>query len=132
MFNKGIKRITPYLYVLFRVLIGVLFMMHGLQKLFGVLGGKMMPLFGLIWFAGLVEFIGGIAIVVGFFTRLAALGSAIQMLVAYFMAHASKAWTPIANGGELAVLYFAAFLILFAFGARKFSLEKAMFKKEVF
>ena len=91
-----------------------------------------MELFSLFGLAGLIEFLGGIAIALGLFTRLAAFISAIEMLVAYFMVHASKGLIPLVNQGELALLYFAAFLVLKSYGAGKWSLEKALMKKEVF
>ena len=124
-----------YLYFVFRVFVGLLFLQHGLQKLFGMFGGiggqpvELLSLFGL---AGLIEFIGGIAITLGIFTRLAALIAGIEMLTAYFMAHVPNNLIPLVNQGELALLYFAAFLVLVVYGAGKWNLEKALMKKEVF
>ena len=128
---------TDYLYFIFRVFAGLLFLQHGLQKLFGAFGGvagngQPVELFSLFGAAGLIEFIGGIAIAVGLFTRLAAFISAIEMLVAYFMVHAPNGLIPLVNQGELALLYFAAFAAITAFGAGKWSLEKALMKKEAF
>ncbi|MEK6949583.1 MAG: DoxX family protein, partial [Nanoarchaeota archaeon] len=124
-------------YFVFRVFIGLLFLQHGLQKLFGAFGGvtgngQPVELFSLFGAAGLIEFVAGIAIAVGLFTRLAAFISAIEMLVAYFMVHIPNGLIPLVNQGELALLYFAAFLALKAYGAGKWSLEKALMKKEVF
>ncbi len=82
--------------------------------------------------AGVIEFFGGLALAVGLFTRLAALGGLATMISAYFMAHFPNGWIPIMNKGELALLYFAAFLIFIIYGAGKFSLEHALFKKEIF
>ena len=124
-----------YFYFVFRVLVGLLFLQHGLQKIFGMfggVGGNTVPLMSLFGAAGLIELIAGIAITLGLFTRLAAAISAIEMLVAYFMVHASGSLIPLVNQGELALLYFAAFLILTAYGAGKWSLEKVLMKKEVF
>jgi len=133
MFQKNIDRASPYLLSVFRILVGLFFLQHGLQKLFGMFGAqKSVELLSLMGIAGIVEFVAGIAIAVGFFTRPAALVSAVQMLVAYFMAHAPSGWAPIANKGELALLFFAAFLVLIAKGAGKWSLEKAVLKKEIF
>jgi len=83
--------------------------------------------------AGVIEMVGGILIAVGFFTRLFAGLGAIMMLVAYFTVHHAwdKLW-PIVNRGELALLYFACFLILFVWGGGQASLEKALLKKETF
>lgn len=131
--EKYVKK--DYFYFVFRVFIGLLFLQHGLQKLFGAFGGiggqpvELLSLFGL---AGLIEFLGGIAITLGLFTRLAAFISGIEMLVAYFMVHAGNGLIPLVNQGELALLYFAAFAAITAFGAGKWSIEKALMKKEVF
>ena len=122
-------------YVIFRVLVGFLFFQHGLQKLFGWFGGinggtvELMSLLGL---AGAIELVGGAAIMLGIFTRLGALLGGAVMLVAYIKIHAPQGLAPIVNGGELAALYFAAFLLLFIHGNMKWSLEKVLLKKETF
>jgi len=124
-----------YFYFVFRVFVGLLFLQHGLQKLFGMfggLGGNSAEIFSMMGLAGLIELLGGLAIALGLFARLGALFAAIEMPIAYFMAHAPNGIIPLVNKGELALLYFAAFLVIMAFGARKFSLEKALMKKEVF
>tara|TARA_Y100000310_G_scaffold217822_1_gene218916 strand:+ start:9682 stop:10080 length:399 start_codon:yes stop_codon:yes gene_type:complete len=121
-----------YFYSVFRVLVGLMFLQHGLQKIFGMFGGNSVELFSLMGLAGLIELLGGAAIALGLFTRFASFIAGLEMLIAYSMAHASNSLIPIVNKGELALLYFAAFLALTAFGAGKFSLEKALFKKEFF
>ena len=121
-----------YAYFIFRVLVGLLFLQHGLQKLFGMFGGKSAELFSIMGLAGIIEFLAGISIALGIFARFGAFFAALQMAVAYFMAHAPQGLIPILNMGELALLYFAAFLAIMAFGARRWSLEKAIFKKEFF
>lgn len=116
-----------------RLFIGLLFFQHGAQKLFGWFGGTAISSwFSLMGLAGVIEFFGGLALAAGLFTRLAALGGLATMISAYFMAHFPNGWIPIMNKGELALLYFAAFLILIVYGAGKFSLEHALFKKEIF
>jgi putative oxidoreductase len=84
----------------------------------------------LVWQA--LSFFGGIAIVLGLFTRLFALIATAEMAVAYFMFHASQGPFPILNQGELAVLYFTSFLLMAVYGAGRWSLEKAFFGKEIF
>ena len=126
---------TDYLYFVFRVFAGLLFAQHGFQKIlgmFGGVGGKAVPLASLFGAAGLIELIAGLAIAFGLFTRLAAVISAIEMIVAYFMVHASQNLMPLINQGELALLYFASFLVLMVYGAKKWSLESAILKKAVF
>ncbi len=126
-----------YFYFVFRVFTGLLFLQHGLQKLFGAFGGvagngQPVGLFSLFGLAGLIEFVAGITIAVGLFTRLVAFISAIEMLVAYFMVHSPQGLIPLVNQGELALLYFAAFAAITAFGSGKWGIEKALMKKEVF
>ncbi len=132
--NNMSNKFQEPLYFVFRVLIGLLFLQHGGQKLFGWfggLGGNPAELISLMGLAGVIEFFGGLAILLGIFTRLAALISAIEMLVALFMAHFPQGYVLIKNGGEPAVLFFASFLVLLAYGAGKWSLGKVVFKKEI-
>jgi len=124
-----------YFYFVFRVLVGLLFLQHGLQKLFGMfggLGGNSAELFSLMGLAGIIETLGGLGIAFGLFARLWAFFASIELLIAYFMAHVPNGLIPIVNKGELALLYVAVFLVIMAFGARRWSLEKAIFKKEIF
>lgn len=119
-----------------------MFAMHGAQKLFGFMGKEAasftggMNFFGLdvglnmIWLAGFIEFFGGILIILGLFTRWAALWSAILMVMAYLSAHSplgnpeSASWiNPLANRGELAALYFLVWVAVFAFGPGPYSLD---------
>ena len=132
MIGKYLEGTEEYFYFAFRVLIGFLFFQHGAQKVFGLFGGKAAVLFSLIGLAGVIEFFGGIAIAFGLFTRLVALFTGIEMIFAYFMVHASNGWMPIVNKGELALLYLSGFLVLIAYGARKWSVERALFKREFF
>lgn len=109
---------------LLRILAGLLFMQHGAQKLFAVLGRDApAAAYSLHWFAGVFEWWGGLLIVLGLFTRPVAFLLAGQMLVAYFKSHAPRGLVPIENGGELALLYFAVFLYLSARGGGAFSLD---------
>ncbi len=132
MIGKFSMKYHDGFYAVFRVLVGLLFMQHGAQKLFGMFNFQAAPVMSMFGVAGVIEFFGGLAIALGLFTRLAALVSAIEMLAAYFIAHVPNGLVPILNQGELALLYFASFLILMVYGARKLSLEKALLKKEMF
>lgn len=111
---------------LLRVITGFLFIPHGAQKLFGVLGREAVPLMSLPGAAGVLEFFGGILILFGIFTRPVAFVLSGQMAVAYWMAHGTQAPLPIANGGELAVLYCFVFLFLFANGGGEYSVDGLM------
>lgn len=109
---------------LLRILSGLLFMQHGAQKLFAVLGRDTpAAAYSLHWFAGAFEFWGGLLIVLGLFTRPVAFLLAGQMVVAYLKSHAPRGLVPIENGGELALMYFAVFLYISARGGGAFSLD---------
>lgn len=123
------------LYVLFRIGIGVLFFMFGIQKLLGLWGmpGGAAPFGTFIWFAGAGEFLIGLALILGVLTRLASLFGVIEMLVAYVMGHALVAgWNPAINMGFPALLFLLSFLATLAYGARKASVEQKIFQKEFF
>jgi len=142
---------NEYLYFVFRILVGLLFLQHGLQKVFGLFGGfgggtvfaEGVSFFFVI--AGFIELLAGIAITLGLFTRFAALIAAIEMILAFLIAHwkvisiqdgiglgTPGSIIPFVNGGELALLYIAAFLILIMHGSRKWGLERIIMKKEMF
>ncbi len=125
-----IKKYEVLLFSVFRIFVGLLFMQHGAQKLFGWFGGNSVGLFSLMGAAGVIEFFGGLLLVVGLFTRPVALIAALEMLVAYFKAHFPSGFIPLMNKGELALLFFACFLVLLVYGANKFSLDALWFKKE--
>ncbi|MEJ2469708.1 MAG: DoxX family protein [Desulfuromonadales bacterium] len=111
---------------LMRVVLGFLYLQHGSQKLFDIPIAKSGPppdFFSLIGLAGFLEFVGGLLILLGLFTRPVAFLLSGQMAVAYFMAHAPKGLWPLGNGGELAVLYCFAFFYLSAAGAGPWSLD---------
>ena len=107
-----------------RIVAGFLFTLHGAQKLFGVLGGNQVEsLMGQRGIAGILEFFGGLLIMVGLFTRPVAFLVAGQMAVAYFIAHAPNGFWPIMNRGELAAFYSFTWLFFFAHGPGDFSLD---------
>ncbi len=113
----------PYLYATLRIVAGLLFMQHGAQKLFGVLGGRQQELLSQFGLAGVVELVGGAMIAVGLFASPVAFVASGQMAVAYFQAHAPRAWFPIQNGGEEAALYCFLFLFIAASGSGKLSID---------
>lgn len=120
-------------YFVLRILVGFMFFTHGAQKLFGWFGGQgSVELFSLLGLAGVIESVGGLLIFVGLFTRLAAFIAALEMVIAYFIVHIPISLVPLVNGGEPAVLFFAAFLLLMVHGGKIISLERYLFKKEYF
>lgn len=133
----GFKQGGSSYYALFRILTGFLFFQHGIQKLFGFWGGidgagSPVDMFSLVGAAGLIEFSVGIALILGFFTRLAAILGAVEMIIAYFMVHAPLDPSPLLNKGELVLLYVASFLAMIRYGAGRWSIEKAVIKREIF
>lgn len=129
-----LNKFQEYFYFVFRVVVGVLFLQHGGQKLFGWfggLGGNPVELVSLMGLAGVIEFFGGLAIILGLFTRLTTAIAAIEMIIAYFTVHLPQGPIPLLNQGEPALLFLASFLVLIAYGAGKWSLGKILFKKEI-
>ena len=114
--------------VLLRIAAGVMFIQNGGLKLFGWFGGMPpgMPLTPLIVTAGILEVVGGIAIILGLFTRPVAFVLSGEMAVAYFMGHATQGhfWVPLLNQGAPAVLLCFIFLFLAAFGAGAYSIDR--------
>jgi putative oxidoreductase len=107
-----------------RIVFGLMFMQHGAQKLFGLLGAQGAAEFpSQFWWAGVLESFGGLLIVIGAFTRPVAFILASEMAVAFFQAHLPRGWVPIMNGGELAVLFCFAWLHLAASGGGSFSVD---------
>lgn len=113
---------------LLRIVTGFLFFPHGAQKLFGWFGGGGAE--GIHIVAGVLEFFGGIMIILGLFTRPVAFILAGQMAVAYFMAHAGQGFWPIQNHGELAALYSFLYLFLAANGGGDWSIDGLRGKKD--
>lgn len=117
---------SPQLYAILRIVAGLLFMMHGTQKLFGWPGGgDTVELASLMGLAGIIEFVGGLMIAFGLLTSWAAFIASGEMAVAYFMAHAPQDIWPIINKGELAVLYCFLFLYMAARGSGIWSIDAA-------
>ena len=124
--SNSITAWAPRLLSVFRIVTGLLFLAHGLVKLFGFPVGAQpgqVPLLTLFGLAAVLELVGGAAILLGLFTRPVAFVLSGQMAVAYFMVHAPQGFYPVLNGGELAIMYCFAFLYLSAAGAGPWSLD---------
>lgn len=109
-----------------RIVTALLFIEHGTVKLFGFPPGAepgQVPLISLLGLAAVLEFIGGLLILVGWLTRPVALLLAGEMAVAYFMAHAPASFFPVLNGGEAAILFCFIFLYLAAAGPGDWSVD---------
>lgn len=107
-----------------RIVIGVLFISHGIQKVTAIAGG-MMPASN-IWLtlAALIETLGGLMIITGWKAKWAAFIASGEMAVAYFKSHAFRSFWPVDNGGEKAVFYCFVFLFIAAYGSGIWSLDK--------
>ena len=112
------------IYAGFRIITGFLILQHGLQKCFGLLGGDQADN-PVMWVAGSIELLAGTAIAIGFQARWAAFLASGLMAVAYFTVHAPNGFWPVANRGELAVLYCWAFLLIATRGSGIWSVDAA-------
>jgi len=123
-----IERLRPYVLSILRIVVALLFLQHGLSKVFGfpVPGPSLSGLFIL---AAVLETIGSLLLLVGAYTRIVAFILSGEMAFAYFMAHAPRSVYPLANGGELAVLFcFIFFYFVFA-GGGPWSVDRAVLKQ---
>jgi putative oxidoreductase len=124
---------TAYARSVLRIVVGLLFTMHGCQKLFGLFGGMFgrgpSPMWSQSWVAGLIETVGGGLIFFGLFTRPVAFLLCGEMAVAYFQKHIPRGFWPLQNAGEVAVLYCFIFLYLTAAGAGPLSLDQSVRRK---
>ncbi len=124
--NTKLNQFAPQAYAILRIVAGLMFAMHGSQKLMGVPGEKdPVDIASLIGIAGIIELIAGLLIAFGLFTVIAAFIASGQMAVAYFMAHAPRHLLPIINEGELAVVYCFLFLFIATYGAGIWSVDAA-------
>ena len=120
---------APTLLSLLRLMAGLMFMQHGLQKHVGFPVPAAMgfpPAGSLLWFGGFIELICGLLIAIGFLTRPAAFLASGMTAFAYFLFHAGRSFYPIVNMGELAVLYCFTFLYIAAVGAGPWSVDGAL------
>ncbi len=129
---------TPRLLSLLRVVAAFMLMAHGAQKLFGFMAPPGMPAppaFSQMWVGGVLEFFGGLLLLLGLFTRPAAFVLSGMLAVAYFQMHFwtayqkagfAGAFWPIKNNGELAVLYCFVFLFLAVAGGGAWSLDRLL------
>jgi len=123
---KFLARHEPNAYLLLRLVFGFLFSCHGIQKIFGVLGGaKVAPGFDLEFIGGVIELVGGALIFLGLFTRPAAIIVSGEMAVAYFKFHGPHGFFPIVNMGELAVIYCFVALFIACKGAGRLGIDRS-------
>ncbi|MFC7266928.1 DoxX family protein [Streptomyces lutosisoli] len=123
----------PYAIGLFRIVVGLLFAVHGAASLFGVLGGAAGTNGGTIaagtwpgWYAAAIQLVGGSLVLLGLGTRAAAFIASGSMAYAYFDVHQSMALWPIQNGGELSVLFCWTMLLLVFTGSGALGLDQLL------
>ncbi|MEK6826001.1 MAG: DoxX family protein [Nanoarchaeota archaeon] len=131
------KKYPDWAYLLIRVALGIVFIVHGYMKLFGGILGTTgffsslgIPTAGFFAIVvAIVEFFGGIAVLLGIFTRIASALIFIDMLVAFILVHGKNGFLVSNNGFEFVfVLGLMAVSLIFS-GAGKISLDKMIFKK---
>ena len=121
--QKSLARFDDRIYALARIVVGFLFLCHGVQKLFLADGPPESMPAPLFFAAGGIELVAGAMVAVGLLTSWAAFLASGQMAVAYFMAHLPRGLLPIENGGELAVLYCWIFLLIAVRGSGRWSAD---------
>jgi len=122
--DSHVAHIAPHILSLLRIVVGLLFLEHGSSHLFGFPQAQALaPAFSLNWFAGAIEFVGGILVTLGLFTRPAAFIMSGEMAFAYILSHAPHGFFPILNRGDGAILYCFIFFYLAFAGAGPWSLD---------
>ena len=112
-------------YALLRIVAGLLFMAHGVQKFFNFPAAFSYPLTPMLQAAGAIELIAGGLIAIGLITRPAAFIASGMSAVGYWVAHGMQSPFPIANGGETIALYCFIFLFIATRGAGLWSVDGA-------
>ena len=121
-----LRRYEDQIYAAMRIVVGFLFVSHGVQKVLLIIGGGDMPMAAATLYpAAVIESVGGALITLGLFTRWTAFICSGQMAVAYFMAHQPQGLLPIQNHGELAVVYCWLFLVFAVRGSGIWSIDDA-------
>jgi putative oxidoreductase len=128
--DRWLRKYSDVLYAAMRLMVGLLFACHGVQKVFGMLDGQSQVSNPVLLAAGIIEFVGGGLVAIGLWTSYAAFIASGEMAVAYFIAHAVKGFWPILNKGELAVLYCFVFLYIASRGSGALSVEALAKKKK--
>ena len=124
---RFLERYSHLTYALMRAVTGLLFMVHGAKKTFGVLNGFQPPVGSQIWFGGVIELVCGALIAVGLLTRFAAFLASGTMAVAYTQFHwklqLGAAFLPSENKGEPALIYAFVFLFIASAGGGRWALD---------
>ena len=136
------ERYASVTYALFRIVFGYVFFIFGLQKMFGLFGGDQAQLMSLQGAAGVIETVGGLLVMIGLLTKLAAFICSGEMAVAYFYVHVMQLGAPPmgpgmplgllvpqTNRGVDAMLFCFAFLYIATRGAGIWSVDQLLGRK---
>jgi putative oxidoreductase len=129
--EKTLAPFAPYAYAIMRIILGLLFVSHGGQKLFGWFGGQAVPLASLFGLAAIIEIVLGLLITIGLLTSFAAFIASGEMAAAYFIGHFPKSFWPLENAGEPAVLFCFIFLYMATQGSGIWSVDAARAERGV-
>ena len=128
MLERLLKPKSEAAFALLRIVAGLMFAFHGIQKVFGVLSEFQPPVGSQLWIGGVIELVAGLAIAGGLFTTWAAFLASGTMAVAYTQFHWKLAFGaeffPAVNKGELALLYSVLFLYVACRGGGPLSLDR--------
>ncbi|WFE22388.1 DoxX family protein [Solwaraspora sp. WMMD937] len=130
-----LTRLPEIVPTLFRVVVGLLFTLRGAASIFGIFGGFRGTGEALEigvwpgWWAALIQLVGGLLVLTGLGTRVAAVICSGSMAYAYFVVHQPDALLPQNNGGELAALFCWAFLLVAALGPGRYSLDAMLSRR---
>lgn len=125
-----LNRFQPQILAILRIATAYMFLLHGSAKLLGIPHIAMfdqLQLFSLYGFAGILELVGGLLLILGLFTRPVAFLLSGEMAVAYFMAHAhTNPLAPLTNGGEAAALFSFIFLYIATAGSGAWAIDNRL------
>jgi len=123
------EMLSPYVLSVLRIVSALLFLQHGLSKVFSFpVPGP--PLHGLLVLAAFLELVGSLMLLAGAYTRIVAFILSGEMAFAYFMGHAPRSFYPIANQGDLAILFCFIFLYIAFAGGGPWSIDRAVLKQD--
>jgi putative oxidoreductase len=123
------SRFAGPVWSVFRIVLGILFASHGFATVLGLFGGARgtgnAVEVGLWpgWYAGVIQLVCGLLVLVGLGTRPAAVLASGSMAYAYFVVHQPEGLLPIENGGVTPALYAWAFFAIAVIGAGPWSLD---------
>ena len=117
-------RFAPQVLSILRIMSALLLLQHGFSKFFAwPMVMKQPAMFSLFWWAGMIEIVGGVLLLIGLFTRPVAFILSGELAFAYFIGHAPRSFFPLVNNGEAAVLFCFVFLYLAFAGGGPWSVD---------